>query len=158
MVALNATTGAILWKTYTIPDNGSQTGGYSGGAIWGEAAVGNRTLFTATGNNYTVPASVEQYAAQNQGDVACMSPDDHFDSALALDPKTGAIKWAHTLWGYDAWTVACNTGGSKCPSPAGPDYDFGDGPNFLGNLVASGRRVASTGLWIRVTETLSGPP
>jgi len=140
MVALNANTGAILWKTYTIPDNGGQTGGYSGGAIWSEAAIGNGTLFINTGNNYTVPASVEQCAAQNQGDVNCMAPDDHFDAGMALDPRTGAIKWAHTLWGYDAWTVACKTGGTNCPSPAGPDYDFGDGPNFLGNLVGFGQK------------------
>ena len=34
MVALNEKTGAILWKTFDMPDNGGQIGGYSGGAIW----------------------------------------------------------------------------------------------------------------------------
>src|SRR4051812_7023907 len=123
MVALSARTGRILWQTYTIPDNGGQPGGYSGNAIWSPVALGNGTLFTATGNNYTVPAAVAQCEAQ--GGTNCESPDDYFDSALALDPATGAIKWAHKLWGPDAWTVACTTGGSNCPSPTGPDYDFG---------------------------------
>ena len=138
MVALSASTGRILWQTYTIPDNGGQPGGYSGNAIWGPVALGNGTLFTATGNNYTVPASVARCEAK--GGTNCESPDDHFDSALALDPATGAIKWAHKLWGPDAWTVACTTGGSNCPSPTGPDYDFGSGPNFMGNLVGFGQK------------------
>ena len=140
MVALNASTGAILWKTYTIPDNGGQTGGYSGNAIWGQAVLANGTLFAATGNNYTVPAKVAKCAAHHQGSLSCMSQDDHFDAGVAFNPATGAIKWAHTLWGYDAWTVACKTGGTNCPSPAGPDYDFGDGPNFLGNLIGFGQK------------------
>ena len=29
LVALNVNTGAILWKTYTVPDNGGQPTGYS---------------------------------------------------------------------------------------------------------------------------------
>jgi polyvinyl alcohol dehydrogenase (cytochrome) len=142
MVALNAATGAILWQTYTVPDNGGVPGGYSGNAIWGTVAIANGTLFTATGNNYTVPADVEQCQA-NQGsnpNPTCEAPDDYFDAALAIDPATGAIKWSHVLWGYDAWTVACTTGGANCPSPAGPDYDFGSGPNFLGNVVGFGQK------------------
>jgi len=39
----------------------------------------------------------------------CTPPDDYFDSALALDLKTGAVKWAQPISGYDAWTVACNS-------------------------------------------------
>jgi polyvinyl alcohol dehydrogenase (cytochrome) len=137
MVALDVKTGAIRWKTYTVPDNGGQVGGYSGNAIWGPVAIGS-SVFAATGNNYTVPASVA--ACQAGGGTNCTSPDDHFDAGVAFDPKTGAIRWAHTLWGYDAWTVACNTGGANCPSPNGPDYDFGSGPNLLGNLVGFGQK------------------
>jgi len=33
IVALNEKTGAILWKTFDMPENGGETGGYSGGAI-----------------------------------------------------------------------------------------------------------------------------
>jgi hypothetical protein len=31
MVAVNATTGELIWKTYDMPDNDGQAGGYSGG-------------------------------------------------------------------------------------------------------------------------------
>src|SRR6266478_1937670 len=34
IVALDEKTGRMLWKTFDMPDNGGQTGGYSGGAIW----------------------------------------------------------------------------------------------------------------------------
>ena len=47
-VALNASTGAINWKTYTIPV------GYSGGGVWGSnpvVDVARNTLFVSTGNN-----------------------------------------------------------------------------------------------------------
>jgi polyvinyl alcohol dehydrogenase (cytochrome) len=146
MVALNAATGAILWKTYTVPDNGGQVGGYSGNAIWGPVAIdpGRNALFASTGNNYTVPADVAQcqdaaIAAGNQN-PQCTAPDDYFDAALSIDLTTGTIKWSHVLWGFDNWTVACNTGGSNCPSPTGPDYDFGSEPNLLGNLVGFGQK------------------
>ena len=46
------------------------------------------TLFIGTGNNYTAPADVE--ACQNATPTAnCAAPDDFFDTALALDLKTG---------------------------------------------------------------------
>src|SRR5262249_51352699 len=35
VVALDVNTGKVLWQTYTVPDNGGQPGGYSGGAVWG---------------------------------------------------------------------------------------------------------------------------
>ena len=34
VVALDVKTGKMLWQTYMGPDNGSLTGGYSGGGIW----------------------------------------------------------------------------------------------------------------------------
>src|SRR5215216_3836013 len=57
IVALNAKTGKILWKTYTVPE------GYSGGAVWGSTPVVDHTrgsVFVSTGNNYSVPAAVQQ--------------------------------------------------------------------------------------------------
>jgi polyvinyl alcohol dehydrogenase (cytochrome) len=46
---------------------------------------------------------------------------------------------------YDAWNVAClhdAAGVGNCPSPEGPDYDFGgSGPNMLGsNLLGIGQK------------------
>jgi len=54
IVALDEKTGAMLWKTFDMPDNGGRPGGYSGGAIWQPPAIDPKrgTLFIGTGNNY----------------------------------------------------------------------------------------------------------
>src|SRR5436309_79392 len=64
IVALDAGTGGILWKTYMVPNNfgvacQSQSPasgcGYSGGAIWSTTPAidpATNTLFVTTGNNY----------------------------------------------------------------------------------------------------------
>ena len=139
MVALNAMTGQILWKTYTVPP------GYSGGAIWGTAAIdqmNGHSVYVGTGNNYSVPSTVSACIATAVGgqDVQCLSPQDHFDSALSINITTGQINWGHVLWGYDAWNVACISTQTNCPVPRGPDYDFGSGPNFLGTIVGFGQK------------------
>src|SRR6195256_2855027 len=88
IVALNAKTGAMLWKTFDMPDNGGRPGGYSGGAIWQPPAIDPKrgTLFIGTGHNYTAPPDVE--ACQNATPTAtCAAADDFFDAALALDLK-----------------------------------------------------------------------
>jgi polyvinyl alcohol dehydrogenase (cytochrome) len=145
IVALNAKNGAMLWKTFDMPDNGGQPGGYSGGAVWQPPAIDPKrgTLFVATGNNYTAPADVE--ACQNATPTAnCAAADDFFDTALALDLKTGQIKWANRLQGLDTWTAACLTpAGPKanCPVPTSQDFDFGGaGPNLVGNIVGFGQK------------------
>jgi len=86
VVALDVKTGAMLWKTFDMPDNGGKPGGYSGGAVWQPPAIDPHrgTLFVGTGNNYTAPASVE--ACQNATPTAnCAAADDFLDTALALD-------------------------------------------------------------------------
>jgi polyvinyl alcohol dehydrogenase (cytochrome) len=146
IVALDEKSGALLWKTFDMPDNGGQTGGYSGGAIWQPPAIDPKrgTLFIGTGNNYTAPADVE--ACQNATPTAnCVAADDFFDTALALDLKTGAIKWSKTLEGFDTWTLACIVPGgatnTNCPVPTSQDFDLGGaGPNLLDNIVGFGQK------------------
>jgi len=145
IVALDEKSGAMLWKTFDMPDNGGRTGGYSGGAIWQPPAIDPKRgmLFVGTGNNYTAPADVE--ACQNATPTAnCAAADDFFDAALAVDLKTGQIKWAKRLQGLDTWTVACLTPtGPKanCPVPTSPDFDLGGaGPNLIGNIVGFGQK------------------
>jgi polyvinyl alcohol dehydrogenase (cytochrome) len=142
MVALDVLTGKILWKTFVVPDNGGLTNQYSGNAIWSPPAIDPHrgSLYIGVGNNYTVPDAVlqcqqEAIASGNQN-ANCEAPDDFFDTVLALDLTTGAIKWSHRLFGFDAWTAACPpltvSPGVNCPSPHGPDFDFpGSGPNLL---------------------------
>jgi polyvinyl alcohol dehydrogenase (cytochrome) len=145
IVALDAKSGAILWKTFDMPDNGGRTDQYSGGAVWQPPAIDPKrgTLFIGTGNNYTVPADV--VACQNANPTAnCTAPDDFFDAALALDLKTGQVKWSKKLQGSDTWTVACITSSGpnpNCPVPSSPDFDLGGaGPNLVGNIVGFGQK------------------
>src|ERR1700738_2245939 len=149
IVALDAKTGQMLWKTFDMPENGDQPGGYSGGAIWQPPAIDPKrgTLFVGTGNNYTAPADVE--ACQNANPTAnCAAADDFFDTALALDLKTGQIKWAKRLQGIDTFTATCGfgaarppSGNTNCPVPSSPDFDFGGaGPNLVGNIVGYGQK------------------
>src|SRR2546425_6814109 len=39
VVALDAKSGAMLWKTFDMPDNGGRTDQYSGGAVWQPPAI-----------------------------------------------------------------------------------------------------------------------
>ena len=145
IVALDAKNGAMLWKTFDMPDNGGRPGGYSGGAVWQPPAIDPKrgTLFIGTGNNYTAPADVE--ACQNATPTAnCAAADDFFDTALALNLKTGQIKWAKRLQGFDTWTLACHLPpgtNPNCPVPSSPDFDLGgSGPNLVGNIVGFGQK------------------
>jgi polyvinyl alcohol dehydrogenase (cytochrome) len=143
VVALDVRTGKKLWQTYMVPDNHGALGGYSGGAVWDSTPVVDpkrNSLYVGTGNNYSVPAAVETCFKNNPSNKFCTDLSDYFDAVVALDLKTGAIKWANRAMAYDAWNVNCiisnlPTGpvpGADCPAPAGPDYDFGGaGPNLI---------------------------
>jgi len=147
VLAVDVDTGAILWKTFMVPD------GFSGGAVWGSApAVDPRRgqLYVATGNNYTIPDADQACVLAAGGDPAqvalCLNPTNYFDSVLALDLATGAVRWATRALPYDAWTVDCLPffgDGDNCPEPAGPDYDFGQAPALFS--LGQGRQVVGAG-------------
>jgi len=132
MAALDLNTGAVVWETRMAPP------GFPGNAVWGSSpAIDSKRgqLYIATGNNYDAPpATLDCIAAAGNdpnAQQACLPADDHFDSVLALDLKTGAIRWVTRAVGFDAWTVDCIPflgDGSNCPKPAGPDFDFGQAP------------------------------
>jgi polyvinyl alcohol dehydrogenase (cytochrome) len=143
MAALDIRTGAILWKTILAPP------GYPGNAVWGSSpAVDPKrgSVYVATGNNYSVPQATLDCVIAAGGDPvatrACLPADDHFDSVLSLDMRTGQVKWATRALPYDAWTVDCLPiigDGDNCPEPAGPDYDFGQAPALFKAQDARGR-------------------
>jgi polyvinyl alcohol dehydrogenase (cytochrome) len=130
VVALDATTGRILWKTYTVPSNNgggdSNTPGYyTGGAVWGSSPVvdpATGMLYVTTGNDYSVPAGVCLMPGQKK----CKRPitKDYFDAILGLNLSTGAV-----AWGYR--TVEADTSTGACTTICGPDYDFGSMPNLI---------------------------
>lgn len=131
IVALSLTNGALLWRTYTVPT------GYSGGPIWSSTPaidVARNALYVTTGNNYTVPASVqtcEQHATTPAQISACQAKGNNFDSVIALDLTTGVIKWAHRGLPDDAYILSCLHPQGPCPDPQGMDWDFGAGVNLF---------------------------
>jgi polyvinyl alcohol dehydrogenase (cytochrome) len=142
-VAVNATTGKILWKTYMAPP------GYTGSSVWGSSPVldaSRNTVFVGTGNNYSTPTGPAYRACIARGDTqrSCLSADDHVDSVVALNMGSGAIKWAHRLSNGDDWNGACIFADTNCPSPAGPDYDFGSGLNEFTVRLQKGTGSATT--------------
>jgi polyvinyl alcohol dehydrogenase (cytochrome) len=147
MLSLDLATGRIVWKTYMTP------AGYPGVAVWGSSpAIDTKRnqVLIATGNNYSVPQDVldcvSAAGSDNPAAAACLPADDHFDSVLALDMATGAVKWATRALPYDAWTVACIFGDpSNCPNPAGPDYDFGQAPSLFTIKTTGGKSLDVVG-------------
>ena len=85
MSAVDAATGAVLWKTYMAPP------GYSGAAVWGSTAavdLATRSLYVDTGNNYSVPPASKACKLAGGTPAECLSPDDHIDSIMSLDMDT----------------------------------------------------------------------
>jgi polyvinyl alcohol dehydrogenase (cytochrome) len=136
LLAVSLSTGQILWRTYTVPP------GYTGGPIWSSTPVidvARNQIYITTGNNYLVPASVEQCEEQAGGNnaaiLACQSPSNYEDSIVALNLTNGAIVWGRKCSVDDAFLTICHHGGPACPDPAGQDYDFGDGAHlFTANI------------------------
>ncbi len=153
MLALDAKTGAILWKTYTIPDNQGRRDQFSGGSVWGSSPsidTKRGVVYIATGNNYDAPTPLKDCIKDSKDDAikeeACYvnfdAPDNYFDSVMALDLKTGAIRWVQKVLRYDAWNFACllpNPIQLACPKPKGGDYDFGQAPMIIHDALVDGK-------------------
>ncbi|MEU5313631.1 PQQ-binding-like beta-propeller repeat protein [Streptomyces sp. NPDC021562] len=142
VVALNASTGAVKWKTFVVP------AGYTGGAVWSSTIVPDPTrgvVYTTTGNNYSTPTAPAYTACISGGGTqeSCLSPDDHFDSVVALHMTDGTVAWSQRLSSGDDWNLACLSGspGPNCPNPAGSDYDFGSGVNLFTVQTADGPKT-----------------
>ena len=139
VVALDAKSGKILWKTHTT------VAGYTGAGVWGSNPVideDNGLMYIGTGDNYTAPTDPSYLSCIAGGGVPanCQSANNHVDSILALDTRTGAIKWSYraVTWnqpgatsGSDFFNLSCLYGIPGCPSPAGPDFDFGQAPSLI---------------------------
>jgi polyvinyl alcohol dehydrogenase (cytochrome) len=133
VVALNATTGTVLWRRYMAPS------GYTGNSVWGSSfAIDHATgrLYVATGNNYTVPDGICTRPGQQDCD---QGPEDNYtDSVLALDQRTGSVVWAFKTLTADVGTEDCE----EC----GPDFDFAQAPSLFQVTTASGtRRILGVG-------------
>lgn len=150
MASLDIRSGAVQWKTYTLPDNGGKLGGYAGGAIWGSSPaidLRRQLVYVATGNLYSAPANVTECQERQEIQTTvptepdqCIAPDVNFNSIIAFDMGSGRIRWARQLGGYDIWYMACSVSSNlDCPPGLNEDADFGEAPMML-SILYNGRR------------------
>jgi polyvinyl alcohol dehydrogenase (cytochrome) len=143
VVAYNASTGALIWQSYTIPEpnqptkktsTGTQLYGPAGAAVWSAPTIDLKRglLYIATSDAYTLPAA------------------DTTDAVVAMDLKTGRIVWSKQTTANDAYlTGTClqpvSTPGrsEQCPDPLGPDFDFGQSPIL--RTLPDGRNIIVIG-------------
>jgi polyvinyl alcohol dehydrogenase (cytochrome) len=137
--ALNASTGEVRWKTYTIPDEpkpvrknaqGVQLWGPSGAGVWSSPTVDltRGAVYITTGDAYSDPAA---------------STSDAF---MAFDITTGRLLWTRQVTSGDAFNVACGLPEAfrvNCPEGKGPDHDFGSSAILVD--LPNGRRALIAG-------------
>ena len=138
VAALDAVTGKPLWKTYTTTREalpfrrnakGVQMYGPAGAAIWSAPTIDARRglLYVGTGDSYT--------------DISF----DTADSIMALDLKTGAVRWSRQFATDDNFIMGCENGAKRanCPTKLGPDHDFGASPIL--HTLPGGRQLILAG-------------
>ena len=137
VVALDASTGKLLWKAFTIADEakpgatnavGVQLMGPSGAAIWSAPTFDAATqrVYATTGDNYSDP------------------PTETSDAILAFDAGSGERTWTRQITSGDAYNIACvSPARENCPKVNGPDFDFGSSA-VLANLP-NGKRILVAG-------------
>ena len=122
--ALDANTGAFLWKTYTMDepklrgktrDPGQDAFGPAGGGIWSSPTVDvkRRAVYVSTGNAYADP------------------PQAMTDAVIAMSIDTGKVLWLYQATPNDNWLGGCGArgdGNPGCPETRGPDFDFSAPP------------------------------
>ena len=112
IVALNAQTGRILWRSYSLPDNGGVPGGYAGATMFSPPAVNLSAglVYGTFGQPYTEPANVTAcHALFGRFTESCEQPGSFLRSIVAFDLKTGEPKWSYRVIGHDPWVQACGS-------------------------------------------------
>lgn len=134
VAALDANTGAQLWKTYVIPERPKRVGknskgvdvfGPAGGSVWNTPTIDPKrgALYIGTGDATTDPAA------------------ETSDSVMAMDMATGRILWSYQVHRHDAYLVGCVGAGrtENCPKVQGPDWDIPASPVL--HTLAGGKQA-----------------
>ena len=123
VVALNATSGKQVWKTYMIEEapkvvgknsNGVERFAPAGAGVWNSPTIDPKrgALYVGTGDAYAEPAAKTT------------------DAIVALSLESGKMLWSVQDTENDVWLAAC-MGAARpevCPKVVGPDHDFGAPP------------------------------
>ena len=138
LVALDLKTGKTQWTTVILPEPlhdthknsaGTMLQGPAGGAIWSAPTVDAKRglVYVATGDSYT---DVDTKGA---------------DAIVAIDTRTGKIRWFNQVTEKDNFIVGCEDVNKpvNCPSPDGPDHDFGASPIVF--KLAGGKDILLAG-------------
>ncbi len=133
VVALDASTGDRIWKTYVMDEpkptrknsKGVQLYAPAGGSVWNSPTVDpqKNAVYFGTGDSETEPAPKTS------------------DAVMALDINTGKLLWVYQAQANDAFLGGC-FGPNKtdnCPSENGPDLDIGNSPIL--RTLSNGKRV-----------------
>ncbi|MES2604175.1 MAG: PQQ-binding-like beta-propeller repeat protein, partial [Pseudomonadota bacterium] len=158
--SLDAATGDVVWKFYTVEEpkprgtstNGKPLFGPAGVGIWSAPTIDEErgVVYVATGNAYADPALNTASSAptidEERGVVYVATGNAYADPApptadavLAVSIDKGELVWSKQLTTpADAWIGGCNpnTPNANCPEEVGPDFDFSASPILT---QASGR-------------------
>lgn len=136
VVAYDAATGAVKWKTYTLDTpkpagtnaKGTKRFSPSGVSVWNSPTIDvkRHQLYVGTGANSSSPST------------------DTSDAIMAMDLDTGKVKWVFQGTKGDAGNLAClSVDKTSCPTENGPDYDFGAGEMLA--TLPDGRDIVLAG-------------
>jgi polyvinyl alcohol dehydrogenase (cytochrome) len=112
--------GHVVWQTYTITDADFALGG-SGASVWSTPTYDRKLglIYVGTGQNVSTPATGTS------------------DAIIALDAKTGAIRWVNQRLPNDVWNIRFPQG------PEHPDLDIGDSVQIYS--LPNGQKVVGAG-------------
>jgi polyvinyl alcohol dehydrogenase (cytochrome) len=136
LAALDAATGKIVWKTFSITDPSTKTKknsagtdlfGPSGAGIWGSPTIDlkRKIIYAGTGNNYSDP------------------PTNTSDAVLAFDLESGSLLWSKQFTA-DAWNASCFSPG-KPSCPENPDRDVDIGSSIILHSLPNGKDILLVG-------------
>ncbi len=142
LTALDAATGEVIWKTYTVPEPaprgtstvGKPLWGPAGSPIWAAPTVDAKRglVYAASGNAYADPVQ------------------ETSDAIIAFAMETGEIVWINQITPGDTWILGCGgdadipgapgpspeerariEANPNCPEDVGPDHDFSASPALV---------------------------
>ena len=134
--ALDAATGTVIWRGFTIAEPPQPAGknaagtpiqGPAGASVWSSPTIDvkRRRIYVGSGNSYS---AVENGAT---------------DAVIAFDLDSGKRLWVTQATPHDTWVMCTKPGTGNCPAKIGPDFDFGSSPIL--RTLPDGRQMIMAG-------------